>query len=140
MKLSHPCLVENALTERTSATPSLRDYTLTPNEEVSVGFTLDSVPGGNGAELDYQAIGVQTHGVIDVGVDIDFTQVNVGQSIKLSNLSQPPTDKKMFNGIEAEEIGKVAGKIPKMACDKQTDFCRIRLKLKGEPLKVPAGP
>ena len=129
--------MENALTERTSASPSVREYTLTKNEEVSVGFTLDSVPGGNGAELDYQAIGVQTHGVIDVGVDIDFTLVNIGQSIKLSDLSQPPTDKKVFTDINEAVIGKVAGKIPKMACDKQTDFCRIRLKLTGEPLKVP---
>ena len=153
IKLQPSCVTEHPLDPRQSnAMARLRQYKTalmydTNNRTVCVGFTLDSVPGGEGHVPTPEAISVQTHGYIDVGITKNYNDVNAGDDVTIRQLAQPPTDYKTmeFPGpvydpraiqIMDSVIGKVAVKHKKLNTDPQQGFCRIRLKLNGAPLKM----
>jgi len=141
----HPkCLVECALTPRTlNGAHPLRNYiNVADVNDVCIGFTLDSVPGGNGAVTETEAISVQTHGFIDLGLNMDSVAPNT--EVKWEDLSQPPTDIKqadhgnaMFDAMRRQlydrVIGHVITQLDRQSCDPATGFCRARVRLSPNP-------
>jgi len=101
---------------------------------IGIGFTLDSIPGDNGATADCSAISVQTHGYIDIAYREAFAP---NKEVCLNQIVQPPQDVKLFDSNDKDGfldnlvIGHMVSKLSRMPSD-APDAHRVRIRLDGD--------
>lgn len=138
VRLEPKCLVELPLSERNTNDP-VRTYNVPAGQFICIGFTLDSVPGGDGAIADCTAVSVQTHGYIDIAYNDPFVP---NGPVLLHMLQQPPTDQKQVNNPAQVlgnnvEIGRMVAPLARMPSD-APNVHRMRIRLNGDPVIVVA--
>ena len=128
IKLDPMCLVEAGYNQRTHSDQPQRIYNL-PDQEYTLGFSLDAVPGGNGSAVECCAISVQTHGFIDVAVNRRLT---FGHEVALTDLLQSRVDEKVVQTPANQPIpvplGTVVTPLDNLPGDPANTY-RIRMRL-----------